>query len=148
MRKLTIVNEEDEANVIRISDAVAKRLSQSAVEETSSSATTGASSGNAPQREVRPALAQQVHNAPLRSHQEAADGYYAPNFTISALEMQQQKERELAEQEQYWQRRLLNLERTHEKINRVIDEEYKKALTIFDDCRGKARGDLVGWESW
>ncbi|XP_015431199.1 PREDICTED: MICOS complex subunit mic25 isoform X2 [Dufourea novaeangliae] len=41
---------------------------------------------------------------------------------------EQQKEQELLTQDQYWQKRLENLEKNHLKINRIIDEEYKKAV--------------------
>lgn len=125
-RKLTIENDENDNNVIRISDAVAKRLAQSAAQKTEAAPAV-----------VRPAATPALAN-PARSPmpQELSDAYY-PQFTISALEMQQQKERELAEQEAYWKKRLQNLEKTHEKINHAIDDEYKKALTIFDDCRGE-----------
>lgn len=137
-RKLTIVNEEDDVNVIRISDAVAKRLAQSA--ETANEKPAAAATAAVTREAVRAPAQVSTSDAALPARnaaakQELSNGYY-PQFTISALEMQQEKERELADQETYWQRRLQNLERTHEKINRAIDEEYKKALTIFDDCRG------------
>ncbi|KAJ8675159.1 hypothetical protein QAD02_010945 [Eretmocerus hayati] len=118
-RKLTITNDEDDANVIRISDAVAQRLAQSA-----SSAPVDPPPRPIPQMSTgqAPITTQNVSDCP-------------PSFTISALAVQQQKEKELADQEVYWKRRLQNLEKTHEKINKAIDDEYKKALTIFDDCR-------------
>ncbi|OXU29452.1 hypothetical protein TSAR_011063 [Trichomalopsis sarcophagae] len=133
-RKLTIVNEEDDVNVIRISDAVAKRLAQSAEAANEKPAAAAAVTREAVKAPAHEPTSAAVPARNAAAMQELSDAYY-PNFTISALEMQQQKERELADQETYWQRRLQNLERTHEKINRAIDQEYKKALTIFDDCR-------------
>ncbi|CAL7937347.1 unnamed protein product [Xylocopa violacea] len=40
---------------------------------------------------------------------------------------EQQKEQELHNQNNYWQKRLENLEQKHSRINDIIDAEYKKA---------------------
>lgn len=129
-RKLTIANEEDDINVIRISDAVAHRLAQSATEVPQSAA---ASAPASPVREVSTA-----HIVPTKTvgHQEVVDAFYPP-FTISALEVKQRMEKELSEQEEYWKKRMIELQKKHENINHLLDEEYKKALKIFDDSRGK-----------
>ncbi|KAL7300695.1 MICOS complex subunit mic25a [Trichogramma pretiosum] len=122
-RKLTINNDEDDANVIRISDSVAQRLANEQSKQSDK---------------------QEVASPAVRTAREVELSHTAhPHFTISALEMQQQKERELQEQETYYQRRLQNLEKTHEKINTAIDTEYKKALTIFDDCKVIKAQDAV-----
>lgn len=127
-RKLTIANEEDDVNVIRISDAVAHRLAQSASEAPQGAAPTPASP-------VRDTVTSHAVPTKTVGHSDIGDAFYPP-FTISALEVKQKMEKELSEQEEYWKRRMMNLEKKHESINRVLDEEYKKALTIFDDSRG------------
>ncbi|XP_014216812.1 MICOS complex subunit MIC19 [Copidosoma floridanum] len=127
-RKLTIANDEDDANVIKISDAVAQRLSESAA----AAAQSQQPSAKSPVQ--MSAVAALPARGPLPMHQEAGEGYY-PHFTITALEVKQQKEQELHEQQLYWKQRLQNLEKSHQNINRTFDEEYKKALSYFDDCR-------------
>ena len=131
VRKLTIENDEFEGNVIRISDSVAKRLA-------ASSAASSASQSSS--HVTNPEPARMSHSREISSGDS-----FAPMFTISALEMQQQKERELAEQESYYQKRLQNLEHTHEKINKAIEDEYKKALTIFDGSRGEITIYFILW---
>lgn len=46
---------------------------------------------------------------------------------MSAHHVQQQKEQELRQQDEYWRKRLQNLDESYQRINRVLDEEYKKA---------------------
>ncbi|KYN50095.1 hypothetical protein ALC62_00123 [Cyphomyrmex costatus] len=120
-RKLTISNEE-EVGVIKVSNAIVQRLAQGEK-----------SRAHKPPSDAIPSPMQQ--SAPSRvttsmSHtSEATPGQpvYYPELTVSALQMQQQMEEELRRQDQYWQRRLRNLEDGYQKINRVLDEEYKKA---------------------
>lgn len=125
-RKLTISNEE-EVGVIKVSNAVVQRL-QGAEDET----------GGKDVRGVQPSYPMPLPSGvPIPYAQDIPSNgvavYHYPEFTISALEIQQQKEEELKSQDQYWQRRLQNLERNHEKINAVIETEYKKAMEEFSD---------------
>ncbi|XP_015590208.1 MICOS complex subunit MIC19 [Cephus cinctus] len=126
-RKLTISNEE-KVGVIKVSNAVVQRLQGSE----NTTGTQDVRSSHPPQ----PALA-----ASQAQESQLATGYpvYYPEYTISALEMQQQKEKELNTQDQYWQRRLRNLERNHEKINQILDAEYRKAIEEFSDGQGGKR---------
>ncbi|XP_076664388.1 coiled-coil-helix-coiled-coil-helix domain containing 3 [Andrena cerasifolii] len=120
-RKLTINNVE-EVDVIKVSNSVVQRLTQKANTEM--------------QNEVRPTtLTQSSPNkvTPQSPHSgdiPASSGYpvyYHPQLTLTALEIQQQKERELLNQDLYWQQRIENLEQSHLKINDIMDGEYKKA---------------------
>lgn len=119
-RKITIDNNED-ADVIKVSHSVVERLTHKANQN-------GASAN-----EVRPSSEPQLNKAVPQSPQSGVPVpsgypvYYYPELTLTALEIQQQKEKELRNQDQYWQNRMINLEKNHLKINRIIDEEYKKA---------------------
>ncbi|XP_076652055.1 coiled-coil-helix-coiled-coil-helix domain containing 3 [Halictus rubicundus] len=123
-RRLTIDNEE-EIDVIKLSNSVVQRLTQKMNEP-------NVQSGN----EVRPiTMTQPFANKAVPPPPPQSEGapsgypvYYYPQLTLTALEIQQQKEQELLTQDQYWQRRLENLEKHHLKINQIIDEEYKKAV--------------------
>lgn len=128
-RKLTVENEEkDDNGILKLSDELIERLRNraetiAAAEETQSS-------------EVRPAT--QVQHAPIQAGPPSqlpprdlpAGGYplqYYPNYTLTAFQIQQQKEQELKAQEEYWKKRLNNLERNHYKINNIMEAEYKRA---------------------
>ncbi|KAG5318402.1 MIC25 protein, partial [Pseudoatta argentina] len=113
-RKLTISNEE-EIGVIKVSNAIVQRLAQGEK-----------SKSHKPLPDEKPAAPIQD---PVPDASEATTGQpvYYPELTMSALQIQQQMEEELNRQNQYWQRRLQNIENSYQKINRVLEEEYKKA---------------------
>ncbi|XP_018342172.1 PREDICTED: MICOS complex subunit MIC19 isoform X2 [Trachymyrmex septentrionalis] len=121
-RKLTISNEE-EVGVIKVSNAIVQRLAQGEK-----------SKSHKPPPDERPVTPIQhpvPSTATAASHtSEVMPGqpvYHYPELTVSALQMQQQMEEELKRQDQYWQKRLRNIEDGYQKINRVLEEEYKKA---------------------
>lgn len=122
-RKLTISNEE-EVGVIKVSNAIVQRLAQG--EKTRA---------REPPADARPAAPIQAPAPPPSATPRASEVapeqpvYYYPELTVSALQMQQQMEKELKQQDQYWQRRLRNLEEGYQKINRVLEDEYKKAAS-------------------
>lgn len=121
-RRLTISNEE-EVGVIKVSNAVVQRLAQG---ETT---TVNVSSSSA-----RPDTANQNSTVCGTATFAPQDGtathpMYYPELTMSALRIQKQKEEELKQQEQYWQRRLQNLKDSYQKIERTLEEEYKKAAS-------------------
>lgn len=124
-RKLTISNEE-EVGVIKVSNAIVQRLAQgerARARESSSDTRSHASTQH-------PAPPGATTVAPQPS--EAMPGqpvYYYPEITMSALQMQQQMEEELKLQNQYWQKRLRNLENGYQRINHVLEDEYKKAAS-------------------
>lgn len=122
-RKLTITNE-DEVGVIKVSEAIVQRLAQGHNQTTPNVSKT---SGETPKPLKTP---KSIPPLP-QHHNDMSVGspvYYYPELTLSALEIQQQKEKELLAQEQYWQQRLTNLELSHEKINNILEQEFKKAM--------------------
>ncbi|XP_020708817.1 MICOS complex subunit MIC19 [Athalia rosae] len=126
-RKLTISNEE-EVRVIKVSKAVVQRL-QGAEDENGEKKTT--KSAEPPYAMPLPHLVSQRVPVVPDGSANAVPVYYYPEYTVSALEIQQQKEEELKNQEHYWQRRLENMERTHKNINNIVEAEYKKAINEF-----------------
>lgn len=140
-RKLTISNEE-EIGVIQVSNALVQRLGNAQREKSgtgeSSSETVGP--GTPLQRPPPPAATTVTSQTP----DTPQPVYYYPEITISALQMQQQKEQELKQQEQYWQRRLQNLENGYQKVTRVLEEEYKKAIEETSVPAGQQSIDIQG----
>ncbi|XP_029039444.1 MICOS complex subunit MIC25 [Osmia bicornis bicornis] len=122
-RKLTINNEE--IGVIGISESVVERLTQKANEKNDLGTEVRSTTYKAPSssQNVSPQFSQSGDTA-------VTSGYVTsyPQLTITALKIQQQKEQELRNQDQYWQKRLENLQHRHAKINHIIDVEYKKAV--------------------
>ncbi|XP_043256377.1 uncharacterized protein LOC122399630 isoform X1 [Colletes gigas] len=124
-RKLTINNEED-IDVIKVSNAVVQQLTRKANETASEPINKVRSTTltqSSPNMVVSPTIPQSG-NVPMTSGYPV---YYYPQLTLTALEIQQQKEQELYNQDQYWQERLENLEKNHLKINSIMDQEYKRA---------------------
>ncbi|XP_076234089.1 coiled-coil-helix-coiled-coil-helix domain containing 3 [Calliopsis andreniformis] len=124
-RKLTIDNEE--IDVIKVSNSVVQRLAQKTNEAHGKSAA-----------EVRPPTLSEPHTVSSQPPQSGtvpiSSGYpvyYYPQLTLSALEIQKEKEKELHNQDLYWQNRIANLQKNHIKIDRIIDEEHKKAIEEF-----------------
>lgn len=124
-RKLTIENEE-EIDVIQVSKAVVDRMSEKANKVNSE-----------PVKEVKPtdvahssadtavsSRPPQDKNVPSASQYST---YYYPQLTITALQMQQQREQELKNQNQYWKNRLKSVEKRYSEITNTLDQEYKKA---------------------
>ncbi|XP_033231328.1 MICOS complex subunit mic25a isoform X2 [Belonocnema kinseyi] len=130
--KLTVTNEDEGEGVIQVSNAIVQRLKQG-LQETSS----------VPEDVRVPSQSQRVKPvspeggvAPLPPGGGPPSGYpsyYYPEYTISAIQMQKQKEAELDEQDEYWKKRVLNLEKKHEQINNILECEYKKAVAEFTD---------------
>ncbi|XP_018375522.1 PREDICTED: MICOS complex subunit MIC19 isoform X2 [Trachymyrmex cornetzi] len=121
-RKLTISNEE-EVGVIKVSNAIVQRLAQG--EKSKLHKPLPDAIPAAPIQHPAPSTVTAVPHASEATHEQPV--YYYPELTVSALQIQQQMEEELQQQDQYWQRRLQNIEDGYQKINRVLEEEYKKA---------------------
>jgi len=137
-RRLTISNEE-EIGVIKVSNAIVQRLAQGETPKINES------SSNA---ESNVANQQSTSSTPIITSQPDAISahpmYYYPEFTMSALQIQQQKEEELKQQEQYWQRRLQILKEGYQKIEHTLEEEYKKAINeISITSQGKVKYYLI-----
>ncbi|XP_029175181.1 MICOS complex subunit MIC19 [Nylanderia fulva] len=121
-RKLTISNEE-EVGVIKVSNAIVQRLAQQRDgSEVNESSTDPPRPDSSKVRQTAPPSA-----APPAVAVTSGQPVYYPELTVSALQMQQHMEQELKKQDQYWHRRLQNLEDGYQKVNRVLEDEYKKA---------------------
>ncbi|XP_012232006.2 MICOS complex subunit MIC25 [Linepithema humile] len=136
-RKLTISNEE-EIGVIKVSNAIVQRLAQS---ERSGIGESSSDRSSTPLQRPPPPAATIAQTADTTSGQPA---YYYPEITISALQMQQQKENELRQQEEYWQRRLQNLEDGYQNVTRVLENEYKKAISETSVPKAGQPADIQG----
>ncbi|XP_015118526.1 MICOS complex subunit MIC19 [Diachasma alloeum] len=125
-RKLTINNEE---SVIQISTDLADRL---------------ATRSRKPQ--PGPDVLTAPPQSPVITPVSPSEGYPAvhthPEYTITAYKMQQQKELELQAHDQYWQERLNNLKLAHERINRIFQEEYKRAMDEVTNAKGNKNINL------
>lgn len=128
--KLTVTNEDEGEGVIQVSNAIVQRLKQG-LQETSSVP----EDVRVQSQRAKPATPE-GGAAPLPPGGVPPSGYpsyYYPEYTISAIEMQRQKEAELDQQDEYWKKRVLNLEKKHEQINNILECEYKKAIAEFTD---------------
>lgn len=121
-RKLTINNEE---SVIQISTDLADRL---ATRSKRPQPTSDAVSAPPTSPVVAPSVPPSEPYPAVHSH---------PEYTITAYKMQQQKEIELQAQDQYWQKRLNNLKLSHERITRIFQEEYKRAMDEVTNVKGE-----------
>lgn len=122
-RKLTISNEE-EVGVIKVSNAIVQRLAQRDGSEIGESSADTRSDSPKVQHPVPPPSA-----VPPATAATSGQPVYYPELTVSALQMQQHMEQELKRQDQYWHRRLQNLEEGYQKINRILEDEYKRAVS-------------------
>lgn len=135
-RRLTISNEE-EIGVIKVSNAIVQRLAQRDGSEVGEPSTgPRADSPNkhpAPPSAIPTAATDATPGQPM----------HYPELTVSALQMQQHMEEELKKQDQYWQRRLQNLEDGYQKINCILEDEYKKAITEMSAAKTGESLDIV-----
>lgn len=129
-RSLTISNEE-EVGVIKVSSAVAERLAQGVnksfnqtVKDVNSFTPTQPTPSTVPPSSSLPQ--KKIGETP-----SAYPAYYYPELTLSALEMQHQKEQELHAQNDYWQKRLKNMENKHSMIDILLEEEFKRTVNEF-----------------
>lgn len=57
--------------------------------------------------------------------------FYLPaEPTITALEVRRQKEKELRENDLYWQKRLKEQEQTMQRTNLILEQEYNETVPI------------------
>lgn len=129
--KLTVVNDEAEGNVIQVSNAIVQRLADGIKQASNQSETKNVRA----QTLKKPAVSgEDVVHTPSPPGNTPPSGYpsfHYPEYTITALQMQKQKEVELDELDEYWAKRLLNLEMKHEKINNILQNEYNKATAEY-----------------
>lgn len=143
-RKLTINNED---GVIQISTDLVQRLTHSnkdsgSLSNDAASDVKSTESSQVPQDSHQHQSRIETPKTPAppsppsaSSHQQYPAQAY-PEYTITAYKMQQQKEMELQAQHQYWQNRLNNLKLSHEGINKVFQDEYKRAVDEISNAQG------------
>lgn len=73
------------------------------------------------------AVAEKHHEIPL--HQYLTSNTYQPRIT--SLQVRQEKEAELRANDLHWQKRICQLEETHQKINQLMEQEYNCAVSII-----------------
>lgn len=140
--KLTVTNEDEGEGVIQVSNAIVQRLKQGIKDASNEPA----SADVRIQKSSRPASPVGGEApTPLPPGNVPPSGYpsfYYPEYTISAIQMQKQKEAELDKVDEYWKKRVLNLEKKHEEINTILASEYKKATAEYNNDK-KIRGDVT-----
>ncbi|XP_017892083.1 MICOS complex subunit Mic19 [Ceratina calcarata] len=119
-RKITINNEE--IGVIGISESVVDRLVQKVNESPATSKVRSSTLTESPSTTAVSPQFYQSGDTPVNS-----ESVTCQHLTMSALKMQQQKEQELRNLDNYWRQRLWNLEQTHAKLNDILKTEYQKA---------------------
>ncbi|XP_066593972.1 MICOS complex subunit MIC19-like [Prorops nasuta] len=128
-RKLTISNEN---GVIDVSNDLVRRLANSSKAKTSQST-----------EEVKSVPSEHYSSKCFPPKTTESTGYpvfYYPELTLTALEIKQQKEKELNSQQKYWQLRMKKMEENYMKINNIIEEEYVRALKeMAPSVKGQAR---------
>lgn len=135
-RKITITNDDD-TKLITLSSALVERLAQGTLDDSSSaSRNAAAASTTVPVTSTAPE--RQPYNPPPVNPRSETYERFPHEYTLSALQMQQQKEMELQDQELYWQNRLQNLEKNHVLINQIFDAEHKKAVDEFVNKKGQS----------
>lgn len=133
-RKLTISNEE-EVGVIKVSNAIVQRLAQRDGSEIGEPSTS--TKADSPSQHPAPPSASPAADA------TPGQPVHYPELTLSALQMQQHMEQELKKQDQYWHKRLQNLEEGYQKINRILEDEHKKAITETSTTKTGESLDIV-----
>ncbi|KAK5640113.1 hypothetical protein RI129_010924 [Pyrocoelia pectoralis] len=106
-RKITLDNE-DASKVIKVSDDVVQRLKCE------------------PKSKVSSVSSQEV--VPFDSDSGPVPiYYYEPRLT--SLQFQQDKNQALKRNDEYWEKRIKDLENCHSEMHKVMDGEYNKAIT-------------------
>ncbi|XP_022915729.1 MICOS complex subunit Mic19 [Onthophagus taurus] len=120
-RKLTLEND-DPTSVIKVSDDVVQRLR-------CAEAKRRGSSGQAPP--------QQLHSHQIISNNPPPPFYhYEPTFT--SLQIRQEAAEKLRKNDEYWTRRIHDLEKNNEKMRILMEEEYKKAMDEMNSKTSKS----------
>ncbi|KAL6442128.1 hypothetical protein ACFW04_002437 [Cataglyphis niger] len=138
-RRLTISNEE-EIGVIKVSNAIVQRLAQRDGSGAGESFT--GTRADLPNKQHLPNPAPPSAVPTAANNATTEQPAQQPELTMSALQIQQQMEEELKKQDQFWQRRLQNLEDGYQKINSILEEEYKKAITEISAAKTEKRVDI------
>ncbi|KAK6633835.1 hypothetical protein RUM44_004442 [Polyplax serrata] len=118
-RKISIPNEESQ--FIKISESVAERLKKCTEKSPEEML-------KKPKEECEPTEMQtNVRDKHLNPDCDALiNYYYGPSLT--SIRILQEKEKELKESEEYWNRRIRSMENHHAKLNQIMENEYNKAV--------------------
>lgn len=109
-RKISISND-DPASIIKVSDAVARRLKGSL------------ENSNQDESESKKRSAE-VNEKELPKPQLVSGG--EPSMT--SLQIRQQKEAEIRNNDAYWERRIAKLQESNSRVARKLEEEYEAAI--------------------
>lgn len=112
-RKLQIDNENDPATVIKVSEKVVQRIRSGA------------------EKEAEQELKQQAKK--VRSFKRTNDSNIGNLFDdgvpfVTARMIRQEVEDELQKNNKYWENRISELQRSHERINEIMEREYIKSV--------------------
>ncbi|KAL0281397.1 UNVERIFIED_CONTAM: hypothetical protein PYX00_002395 [Menopon gallinae] len=121
-RRITIPNENQ---FIKITDSLAERL-LACQKKSEKSAAEEKAKEKARDAECPPTEADKN----VRDYENSGDAlinyYYGPSVT--SLRVLQAKEKELKESENYWSKRIENLEQQHVELKQVMEDQYHKAV--------------------
>ncbi|KAF5305848.1 hypothetical protein FQR65_LT07587 [Abscondita terminalis] len=106
-RRLTVDND-DQSCVIKVSDEVIKRLKQC-------------------EEEVRTTQVQQVVPFPALPTEQQQGFYFDPRLTTT-VKSQQEKLQALKKNDEYWEKRMKDLENCHKEVHKIMEEEYSKTV--------------------
>ncbi|KAF5300706.1 hypothetical protein FQA39_LY11068 [Lamprigera yunnana] len=109
-RRLTLENEEKANNIIQLSSDVVKRLKEC-------------------QPEVRSSYIKEAVPFPALPEDQVPIYHYDPRL-ITSLQSQQEKIVALKKNDEYWEKRLCELEDCHKKIDIVMEGEFNKAVCV------------------
>lgn len=115
-RKISI--DSDEAvGVIRVSENVAQRLKNINNND--------GGKGNATVPNTQPQVP--VNNQNVNIYQQHSDGVYIPQPYITSTMVRQQIEKELEQNDQYWEKRIKTLKDNQSQITHILESEFNKA---------------------
>lgn len=76
-----------------------------------------------------------VSDVPPQGYQAPPGAHHMPFFfepSLTSLQIRQANLDELKKNDQYWDRRMKQLQRDHEQIKDIMDCEYKKAVSLIE----------------
>ncbi|KAJ3629290.1 hypothetical protein MTP99_013688 [Tenebrio molitor] len=106
-RKLTVEND-DPTSVIKVSDDVVQRIKNS--------------------QEARPAAPEPSFQQPPPQQPPPMQPMFIYEPSLTSVQLRQANLAELKKNDHYWENRLKNQQANHQKINEIMDTEYKRAV--------------------
>lgn len=111
-RKLQIDNDSDPSTVITVSEKVVQRIRSGGDKENQQPNPVKAVRSITPNDDINSSLERFQNGIPF----------------VTAKMIRQEIEHELQKNNQYWENRLLNLQKNHEKINLIMEQEYIRSV--------------------